>query len=202
MPQEQRGVLEPADFLGAVHAVTGGQFRRASDSRPLTDARVPSRAHCQPRGAGLKVAAWWWSSSLSQLVGSHSHEMAVGAMALAVILVAQQFSYATLHGTARAQSRIGMALVAIGTVVMMGMYLAGGFSTWAPPAWFVSGLSGANGIALDDMITGILVMGGGLLIVVALVLGRTSLMRQPLRLAALWSWVAELLHRGRGGLRH
>jgi hypothetical protein len=72
---------------------------------------------------------------------------------------------------------------------MMAMYLAAGFTTWAPPAWFVSGPGGANGIASDDVITGILVMGGGLLIVVALVVGRTSLLRQPLRLAALWTWV-------------
>lgn len=125
----------------------------------------------------------------TQLVGSHSHEMAVGVMALAIILVAQQFGYATLDGTARALSRVGVALVAIGTVVMMGMYVVAGFSTWAPPAWFVSGAGGANGIASDDVITGILVMGGGLLVVVALVVGRTSLVGQPLRLAALWSWV-------------
>ena len=34
------------------------------------------------------------------LVGSHSHEMAVGVMALTIVLVAQQFGYAALTGAA------------------------------------------------------------------------------------------------------
>jgi hypothetical protein len=125
----------------------------------------------------------------TQLVGSHSHLIAVSVMALAIVLVAQQFGYATLRGTARALSRVGLSLVAIGTVVTLGMYVVAGFTTWAPPTWFVSGPDGANGIASDDIISGILVMGGGLLIVAALALGRADLLRQPLRVAALWSWV-------------
>jgi hypothetical protein len=123
------------------------------------------------------------------LVGSHSHEMAMGVMALTILLVAQQFGYAALTGVSRGLSRAGVSLVAVGTMVMTLMYVAGGFSTWAPPTWFISGPGGANGIASDDVITGTLVMGGGLLIVAALVLGRAEILRRPVRLAALWAWV-------------
>jgi hypothetical protein len=125
----------------------------------------------------------------SALVGSHSHEMAMGVMALTIILVAQQFGYAALTGVPRVLSQVGLALVAVGTIVMTLMYVASAFSTWAPPTWFISGPGGANGIASDDIITGMLVMGGGLLIVAALLLGRTHLFGQPTRLAAIWAWV-------------
>jgi hypothetical protein len=128
----------------------------------------------------------------SALVGSHSHEMAMGVMALTIILVAQQFGYAALTGASRMLSRAGVALAAVGTIVMTLMYVASAFSTWAPPTWFVSGSGGANGIASDDVITGILVMGGGLLIVAALVLGRTDVFSQPTRLAAIWAWVLSV----------
>jgi hypothetical protein len=123
------------------------------------------------------------------LVGSHSHEMAMGVMALTITLVAQQFGYPRLTSAARVLAQIGVGVVAVGTVVMTLMYVASGFSAWAPPTWFESGPGLANGIASDDVITGILVMGGGLLIIVALLLGRPHLVRQPLRLAAIWAWV-------------
>jgi hypothetical protein len=119
------------------------------------------------------------------LVGSHSHEMAVAAMALTVVLFAVQFGSRLQAGTRKALVTTGLAIVAAGTVVVTAMYLAAGFTTWSPPAWFVSG---ANGIASDDVISGILVMGGGVLVAAALVVGR-SLFRKPVRLAAAWAWV-------------
>lgn len=122
------------------------------------------------------------------LVGSHSHEMAVAVMALIVSLLAQQFGYGIHKGVSRALATTGLALVTVGTVVMTAMYVAAAFSTWSPPAWFVSGPGGANGIASDDVISGILVMGGGVLVAAALVIGR-QLFRRPLRLAAAWAWV-------------
>jgi hypothetical protein len=110
-------------------------------------------------------------------------------LALTIVLVAQQFGYSTLEGTARTLARVGVGLVAVGTVGMTLMYVAGGFSSWAPPTWFQSGPDLANGIASDDIFTGVLVMGGGLVVASALLLGSTHLMRQPLRLAALTAWV-------------
>lgn len=122
------------------------------------------------------------------LVGSHSHEMAVAAMALTVVLLAQQFGSRIGAGMRRALVTTGLVMVAAGTVIVTAIYLAAAFTTWSPPAWFVSGPGGANGIASDDVISGIFVMGGGVLVAAALVAGR-SLFRRPVRLAAAWAWV-------------
>ncbi len=122
------------------------------------------------------------------LVGSHSHEMAVAIMALIVVLLAVQFGYGIRKGVSGALATTGMVMVAVGTVMMTAMYTTAAFTTWSPPAWFVSGPDGANGIASDDVISGILVMGGGVLVVTALVMGR-RLFRRPVRLAAAWAWV-------------
>ena len=136
---------------------------------------------------GTTTTAW-----KDALVGSHSHEMVVAMMAFVVALAAQQFDYQSLTGASRLLARIGLAAVAIGTVAMSGMYLAAGFSTWAPPAWFTSA-GATNGVASDDVVTGIFVMGGGLLVLLAYALVGTgaaaSLRRRPLRVAAAWSWV-------------
>jgi hypothetical protein len=128
----------------------------------------------------------------NNLIGSHSHEMVVALMALIVAVAAQQFRYPSLEGTPRLLARLGLAAVAGGTVAMTGVYVAAGFTNWAPPAWFVSGNGGANGIASDDVVTGVFVMGGGLLVLLAFALvaaGKLpSLRHRPARVAALWTW--------------
>ena len=68
---------------------------------------------------------------------------------------------------------------------MTAMYVVMALANWSPPTMFESG---PNGIASDDIVTGILVMGGGVLVLVAFLLGRT-LIRRPTRLAAAWAWV-------------
>jgi len=122
------------------------------------------------------------------LVGSHSHDMAVAVMALAVVLVAVQFGYAGLTGAGRTVVRAGLALVALGVVAMTALYVAMAFAPWEPPTLFVSGPDGANGIASDDIVTGLLVMGGGVLVAAGLILGH-AVQGRPIRLAALWAWV-------------
>ncbi|MCL4544537.1 MAG: hypothetical protein M1118_08065 [Chloroflexi bacterium] len=131
------------------------------------------------------------------LVGSHSHEMAVGAMALAIALVAQQFGYPDFAGAARRVSKVGLSLIAVGTALMTVMYVVMGLTTWGPPTLFISGPKGVNGIAGDDIVTGILVMGGGAVVIAGLALGRlgpsvVSLFR-PIRFAAVWSWVLSFV---------
>lgn len=130
---------------------------------------------------------------IGALRGSHSHDMAVGVMALIVTLLAQQFGYGLLTGVARILARTGLALVAGGTLVMTVMYVAMGFTSWSPPTLFVSGTGGANGIAGDDIVTGILIMGGGVLVVAAFAMGHSgkvaSVVQRPVRLAAVWAWV-------------
>jgi hypothetical protein len=122
------------------------------------------------------------------LVGSHSHDMAVAVMAFAVVLVAVQFGYSALTGSARAVVRTGIGLVAFGVVAMTVQYVLMGFTTWGPPTLFASGPDGANGIAGDDVVTGLFVMGGGVIVAAGLVLGRTVSGR-PIRIAALWAWI-------------
>jgi hypothetical protein len=131
---------------------------------------------------------------IAALRGSHSHDMAVGSMALAAALLAQQFGFGTLTGAARWVGRLGMSLIAGGGALMSVMYVAMGFTTWSPPTLFTSG--GANGIAGDDIITGVLVMGGGLLVVGAMAFSRAggaaSSSERPVRLAAIWAWVLSV----------
>lgn len=122
------------------------------------------------------------------LVGSHSHEMAVAVMALTITVLAQQFGADTLREVSRVLAQIGAVLVALGVAVMTAIYVAGAISQWAPPTLFTSGPDNANGIAGDDVVTGILVMGGGLLVVAAFAL-LGSVLRQPLRIAAMWAWI-------------
>jgi uncharacterized membrane protein required for colicin V production len=126
------------------------------------------------------------------LVGSHSHQMVVAVMALIVALVAQQFRARELGGAGRRLAQLGLLSVAGGTIAMSGVYVAAGFSSWGPPTWF-SSHGGTNGIASDDVITGVFVMGGGLLVLAVYALAGSrslaALRARPLTLAALWTWV-------------
>jgi hypothetical protein len=130
-----------------------------------------------------------WSAAL---VGSHSHQMAVASMALIVTLVARQFGYQSLGGAQRRLAQLGLIMVPIGVLAMSYVYVRSGFSTWVPPAWFTSH-GGTNGIASDDVITGVFVMFGGLLVLGAFALvaaGKLgSVRRLPVRAAAVWSWI-------------
>ncbi len=120
------------------------------------------------------------------LVGSHSHEMAVSAMGMAVIVLSVQFGYSRLTGTPRGIARVGMGMVAGGTALVSAFYLVTGFSTWAPPAAIATIGSAPNLIPIDDVISGVLVMGGG---VVAAAAFLPSLLAIPVRFAAAWSYV-------------
>jgi hypothetical protein len=125
------------------------------------------------------------------LLGSHSHEMAVGIMGMAIALAAQQFGYTRLRGAPRAIAGFGLTLVAVGAIAMTALYVAMGFTTYQPPNLFASGPGGVNAIAGDDITTGLSVMLGGVLVVAGLAMGR--LLNRSGRLAAAWAWVASFL---------
>ena len=127
----------------------------------------------------------------ANLVGSHSHEMVVAVMALSVSIAAVQFGYHSLGGRARAAAQLGLTMVGFGAIAMTVMYVVMAFTSWGPPNLFTSA-GGANGIAGDDIVTGVFVMLGGLITLLAVVLGDArvrALANGPLRLATLWSWV-------------
>lgn len=127
----------------------------------------------------------------ANLIGSHSHEMAVGVMALAAVIAAVQFGYHGLTGRSRTVARVGLGLVGFGAAAMTVMYVAMAFTTWAPPTLFQSA-DGTNGIAGDDILTGVFVMLGGLIALAAVVAGSgraREIAHRPVRVATLWSWV-------------
>jgi hypothetical protein len=119
------------------------------------------------------------------LIGSHSHDMAVASMALTAVVAAQFLGYATVKGTPYLVSRIGVGMIAAGVVVMTLIYGAAGVSTWGPPTLFVNG---PNGIPGDDIITGVLVMGGGVIMLLALA-NLSTIFQRPITLAAVWAWI-------------
>jgi hypothetical protein len=132
----------------------------------------------------------------ANLIGSHSHEMVVGVMALTVAIAVRQFGYDRLAAGARAIAKVGLTMVAVGAVAMTVMYVAMGFTTFDPGMYFTSA-DGTNGIAGDDIVTGVLVMTGGLIALLSyLFVARDrswSLLGRPVRFAALWSWLLSFV---------
>jgi hypothetical protein len=138
------------------------------------------------RAVGLKVSDWTGS-----LIGSHSHDMVVAVMAMTVSLAVVQFGGLSLTGRARALVRLGIGLVGFGVVFMTVLYLVMGFTTWGPPTLFQSA-GGTNGVAGDDIVTGVFVMGGGLLALASVAFARRGMLRaHALRLASAWAWLAS-----------
>ncbi len=136
------------------------------------------------------------SAFRDSLIGSHSHDMAVASMALILAAALQRFGYSSATGATRTVSRIGTAMVAVGVVGMTALYVAMAATTWVVPAYFRSA-NGTNGVAGDDLVTGLLVMGGGLLalwpIVVRVARRARSWMERPLPMAVAWSWTGIVL---------
>ena len=126
----------------------------------------------------------------ANLVGSHSHDMVVAVMALSVSIAAVQFGYHALSGRTRTVARFGLGMVGVGVVLMTIMYVVMAFTSWGPPNLFTSA-GGANGIAGDDIVTGVFIMTGGLITLAAVLAGDArvrGLAAGPVRLATLWSW--------------
>ncbi len=130
------------------------------------------------------------------LITSHSHEMAVASMALVLAAAVWKLGYPVTAGLARGVSRAGMALVAAGIVTMTGVYVAMALSSWAVPTYFQSA-DGTNGVAGDDLLTGVLVMGGGLLALWPVAARGLKQVRgwlgSPLPVAAAWAWTGTVL---------
>ncbi len=126
-------------------------------------------------------------SFVGALIGSHSHEMAVAAMALTAVIVTQHFGYATLKGTPKLIAQIGVGMIAVGVVAVSAIYIAGVVSQYAPPNLGTD----PNLIPGDDLVSGILVMGGGAVALLAVANLRTIFSR-PTTLAAVWAWILSV----------
>ena len=99
------------------------------------------------------------------LTASHSHDMVTAVIALAVATTVAAFG---LERQGSRLTKFGLWLVAFGTIVAAFVYVVGGFSVAQPPALFSGGPGGVNGLAGDDAITGVFVMGGGVLALIGL----------------------------------
>ena len=147
-------------------------------------------------GSYAKFIGVSFGTFTSNLVTSHSHEMAVASMSLVLAAAVHKLGYQRAAGPARAVSRAGMALVAVGIVGMTAVYVAMAASSWAAPTFFQSA-NGTNGVASDDLVTGVLVMGGGLLALWPVIVRGLSRVRlwfgSPLPIAVAWAWTGTVV---------
>ncbi len=116
-------------------------------------------------GGYATLAGMKWQDWMANLITSHSHEMVAAVIALAVATTCAAFGLER-HGSKVV--KVGLWLVAFGTITQTLVYVVGGFSVAQPPTLFASGPGGINGLAGDDLVTGVFVMGGGLLALIGL----------------------------------
>jgi hypothetical protein len=110
------------------------------------------------------------------------------------VLAVTQFGLARLTGRARAATLAALSWLSLGVVAMTAAYVVMAFTSWGPPTLFQS-TGGTNGIAGDDILTGLTVMLGGLVALAMTAYGRrhdmTSWLRMPLHLASVTAWIAS-----------
>ncbi len=127
------------------------------------------------------------------VVGSHSHLMLVSLMAGVVGLVGTSFGYANWSKVQRRIAGFGFAVMVTALLGAIWIYVISGVGSYSTPAYFVSGL---NGVAQDDIVTGI--VGFGAFFVLAALLMRSRgamtmegrpLLRDSLFVALIVSWI-------------
>jgi hypothetical protein len=128
------------------------------------------------------------------VVGGHSHLMLVSLMAGVVGLVGSSLGYyAIWSNTQRAVARFGYGVMIIALATAIWIYVVSSVSNFAIPSYFVSG---PNGVAADDMVTGTVGL-GAFFVLIGLVLyarkkttpkGMTTL-RDPLVLSLITAWI-------------
>jgi hypothetical protein len=85
------------------------------------------------------------------VVGSHSHLMLISLMAGVVALVAIAFGYENWSKNTKRVAGFGFAVMIVSLLTSIWIYVVSGVGNYAIPTFFVSG---ANGIAGDDLVTG------------------------------------------------
>jgi hypothetical protein len=109
------------------------------------------------------------------MIDAHSHLMIVALLALILSMSALRFGYQNLSGGLRLTSRVGFLFVLAGTGIITFVYILSGFTLIQPPVWFQFGRNGVNGIASDDVISGVNIMLGGLLVFLSLFAGNRGI---------------------------
>jgi hypothetical protein len=128
-------------------------------------------------------------------VGSHSHLMLISLMAGVVALTAASFNHDKWAGGPKAIARMGFAIILVTLAGAIAIYVISGVGNYATPTFFVSGANGLNGVAADDMITGLVGFGAAFVLVSLLLTSRTRLaggarlLADPLFLSLVFSWL-------------
>ncbi len=126
------------------------------------------------------------------VVGSHSHLMLVALMAGVVGLIGTFFGYANWSKTERRIGGFGFSVMLVSLLAATWVYIISGVGNYSPPSFFVSG---ANGVAGDDIVTAF--VGFGAFFVMAALIMHSSkaltvdgipLRRDPLFQALVVSW--------------
>ena len=105
-----------------------------------------------------------YTSWLTNLITSHSHEMVIAVIGTLIGTLAWNYGYQA-RPSARIPSatRVGLAMVLFGIAAMTLVYVVAGFTVYQPPTLFAFGPGGINGLAGDDVVTGVFVLVGGLI---------------------------------------
>ncbi len=99
-------------------------------------------------------------ATTSAILDPHSHGAAVALMAAAIGLVVHRFGVLRTQGWKRNLTRTGMWLSSIALALLMLVYVAGALVNYAPPTLFASGPQGINGMAGDDALMTLVILGG------------------------------------------
>lgn len=132
------------------------------------------------------------------VVGSHSHLMLISLMAGVVALAAVSFGYYERWGrSSKRVAAFGFAWMIVSLLVALWMYVVSGVGNYQIPSFFVNGV---NGVAGDDLTTGM--VGLGAVFVLAGLLAssrgnlagqRAPLFKDPLFLTVVASWITIYL---------
>ena len=130
----------------------------------------------------------------TSLITSHSHEMVVALLAIIVALAALNFGYSKLGTNGKLLARLGLTLSILGVILMTGIYIISGLYNYVIPALFTSGPNGVNGLALDDILTG-LVGAGAALLAIALIgpWYKKVYGANPAKIAVFTTWLITIL---------
>ena len=136
----------------------------------------------------------------ANVIVSHSHEMLPAVMGGIAALTMTYFGYETSKGFRHWLASIALWIMEAGVLSMTFVYLYSAITNWAVPAIFTSA-DGANGLAFDDLLTGIVGIGAlvGLVAILfipterALVTRPTLNAKDPLRVAMLMSWIVAFI---------
>jgi hypothetical protein len=127
------------------------------------------------------------------VVTSHSHLMLPSVMAAIVALTPGVYGYAKWGKKEKALSTVGFVIMGVGLIGSMWIYIVSGVGNFSIPTLFQSG---PNGLAMDDMITGIVALGGVLVLAPLISFARegkttdgTTLLKDYLFLSIIAAWV-------------